>query len=150
MRNLKILHAERDCGIDQSGIVNLDLIEFYANRNSKIHNVSFMRNLKILHISHKCAVNQLGISNLDLVELNISNNSKITNISFMKNLRLLHQEKQRNIYNSDSIELNIITTNFDEDGAGMQSYEKIKKDSKFWVEESHYASMFDIVPKPLR
>ena len=40
-----------NCGIDQNGINNLDLIELYVDNNSKINNVNFMKNLKILHAS---------------------------------------------------------------------------------------------------
>ena len=49
MKNLKILNASDNCGIDQNGINNLDLIELNVDDNSKINNVNFMKNLKILN-----------------------------------------------------------------------------------------------------
>ena len=70
MQHLKILYAESSSGIDQNGIMGLDLTEFYARGNYKINNVSFMRNLKILDASIYCGINQKGIIGLDLIELN--------------------------------------------------------------------------------
>ena len=46
MRNLKKLIAFGDCGIDDNGIKNLNLIELYSHNNPKITNVSHMTNLK--------------------------------------------------------------------------------------------------------
>ena len=49
MQNLKVLDIRADCGIDQNGIIGLDLVKLDARNNSKITDVSFMKNLKILH-----------------------------------------------------------------------------------------------------
>ena len=62
MKNLKILHAEDKCGIDQNGIRGLNLKKLYAHDNKGIYNVSFMKKLKYLDISgEKCGVDQNGL-----------------------------------------------------------------------------------------
>ena len=45
MSNLKELNASSNCGIDQNGIKNLNLIKLIASYNSKIKDVSWMKNL---------------------------------------------------------------------------------------------------------
>jgi hypothetical protein len=69
MKQLKILSANFESGIDQNGIYGLDLIELYVDDNEKITNVSFMKNLKILSASFKSGIDQNGIYDLDLIEL---------------------------------------------------------------------------------
>ena len=49
MKSLKVLHAQGNCGIDQEGINQLDLVELYTANNGKIKNVSFMKSLKVYH-----------------------------------------------------------------------------------------------------
>ena len=46
MTSLKKLNAWGDCGIGQNGIIGLNLVEFVADYNNKITNVSFMTSLK--------------------------------------------------------------------------------------------------------
>jgi hypothetical protein len=87
MKKLKNLYASGQCGIDQNGINELDLIKLNVSNNIKITNVSFMKKLKILYASGQCGINQNGINGLDLIELHVDHNEKITNVSFMKNLK---------------------------------------------------------------
>ena len=49
MTNLQKLNAREDCGIDQNGINNLNLIQLDARANKKINVVSFMTNLQKLN-----------------------------------------------------------------------------------------------------
>ena len=58
------------------GICGLDLVELYANHNSKITDVSFMKRLQILHIRGNCGICQKSIYNLNLTELDANNNPK--------------------------------------------------------------------------
>ena len=88
MKNLKKLDASDDCGIDQSGIKELNLVELNADDNNKITNVSFMKKLKKLNASYNCGIDQNGIKGLDLVELYTIGNNKITDVLFMKNLKI--------------------------------------------------------------
>lgn len=76
MKKIKILYActqyiinliepidqHVECEIDQQGIENLDLIELYVDRNTKINNVVFMKNTKILYANQSCGIDQQGIS----------------------------------------------------------------------------------------
>ena len=110
MKNLKILYAEGNSGIDQKGIQNLDLVELSALYNPKIKDVSHMNNLKILYAYGNSGIDQKGIQKLDLIELNASNNPSIKDVSHMKNLKILYAEgnsgiDQRGIQNLDLIEL---------------------------------------------
>jgi hypothetical protein len=89
LKQLKILNASFDCGIDQNGIDGLDLVNLDAELNKKIVNVSFMKHLKILNASIKCGIDQSGIDGSDLIKLTVHDNNKITNVSFMKNLKYL-------------------------------------------------------------
>ena len=43
MRNLKVLHAYGNCGINQNGINGLDLVKLYADDNKKITTKSFKK-----------------------------------------------------------------------------------------------------------
>ena len=58
MKNLKKLSAYGNCGINQNGIEELDLIELYVDHNEKIKDVSFMKNLKKLSAWGNCGINQ--------------------------------------------------------------------------------------------
>ena len=49
MKSLKILYADFNCGIDQNGIKNLNLVKISTFNNYKITNVSFMKSLKIYY-----------------------------------------------------------------------------------------------------
>ena len=90
MTNLKILYACGNCGINQSGINGLNLVELCTSDNSKITDVkllacnqlsagavSFMTNLEILYAYGNCGIDQTGINRLNLVELSASGNNKI-------------------------------------------------------------------------
>jgi hypothetical protein len=90
MRSLKFLDASFNCGIDDTGITDLDLIELNANSNPKITNVSWMCNLKKLYAFSGCGIDDAGIAGLDLTELDAHFNPKITNVSFMRNLKMLN------------------------------------------------------------
>ena len=81
-KTLKILNSSSyHCGINQSGILELNLIELYACRNSKIKNVNHMkRTLKIFDCSENCGIDQYGISELNLLKLYAENNFKIINV----------------------------------------------------------------------
>jgi hypothetical protein len=90
MKNLKVLNASYDCGINQNGIDGLELVELNVDSNFTIENVSFMKTLKILNAESECGIDQNGIAGLDLIELFVTENEKITNVSFMKNLKKLN------------------------------------------------------------
>ena len=89
MKNLQILHAGDDCGINDHGIQQLvNLTELNVNNNSKITNVDHMKNLRILYAGYKCGIDDHGIQQLvNLTKLDVNSNSKITNVNHMKNLR---------------------------------------------------------------
>ena len=80
MKNLRILYARDDCGIDDHGVQQLvNLTELYVNDNSKITDVNHMKNLQILHAGSNCGINDHGIQQLvNLTELNSYKNGKIT------------------------------------------------------------------------
>ena len=83
---LKNLYAGSDCGIDQSGISNLHLVELNASYNEKIKDVSHMAStLKILYADGDCGIDQNGISNLHLVGLNAYGNKKIKDVKKLCN-----------------------------------------------------------------
>ena len=86
MKNtLKKLKCGYGCGIDQNGIIELNLIELSAQGNKKIENVNHMKNtLKKLDCSCNSGIDQNGISELNLIELNALENKKIKNINHMK------------------------------------------------------------------
>ena len=79
MKNtLKILNCENDSGIDQNGILELNLIELRVNNNEKIKNMNHMKNtLKKLDCSYDSGIDQNGISELNLIKLDASHNEKI-------------------------------------------------------------------------
>lgn len=108
MKSLKKLNARGDCGIDDEGIANLDLVKFNARHNSKITNVSFMKSLKILDASSHCGINNEGIIGLNLVELYVCYNSKITNVSFMKSLQILDASETCGIDDEGITGLNLV------------------------------------------
>ena len=84
-KTLKILDCSDSFGIDQNGILELNLIELYTTGNEKIKNVNHMKEtLKILDCSFGSGIDQIGISELNLIELDAKNNEKITVISFFK------------------------------------------------------------------
>jgi hypothetical protein len=90
MKTLKFLDASGCCGIDQNGIVGLNLVELRVANNNEIINVTFMKKLKILDASGRCGIDQNGINGLDLIKLYVNDNSKIINVSFMKKLKILN------------------------------------------------------------
>ena len=69
LTKLKILDCSRNCGIDQEGIKDVQLIEeLYTNNNKKIINVNHLTKLKILDCSYDCGIDQEGIKDLQLIE----------------------------------------------------------------------------------
>ena len=91
MTNLQVLHARGNCGIDQKGIKELNLVKLYASYNPKITSVSYMTNLQVLHArGEKCGIDQEGIKGLNLVDLDASENPKITSVAHMINLQVLY------------------------------------------------------------
>ena len=76
MKNLRILYAGYNCGIDDKGINQLVfLTELNVSNNSKVTNVNHMKNLRILYAGDNCGIDDTGISQLIfLTELNVSDN----------------------------------------------------------------------------
>ena len=58
MKNLRILAACGNCGIDQNAIEGLDLVKLYVSGNRMIINISFMKKLRILDASGDCEIDQ--------------------------------------------------------------------------------------------
>jgi hypothetical protein len=87
MTNLQILSVEGNCGINDEGIKNLNLIKLNANCNSIITNINHMTNLQILQACD-CGINNEGIKNLNLIELYAYGNNNITHINHMTNLKI--------------------------------------------------------------
>ena len=87
MSRLKKLTAHH--GIDQSGIIGLNLTELCARDNSNIRDVSWMTNLQVLHANENCGIDQSGIAGLNLTKLHAWNNNKIKDVSWMTNLQVL-------------------------------------------------------------
>ncbi len=81
MTNLKILHANSFCRIDQQSIQGLNLIELSAINNMKIKDISFMTSLKKLNMEGSCGIDQQGIRGLDLIRLDANSNGKINDAS---------------------------------------------------------------------
>jgi hypothetical protein len=78
MTNLKVLNAGGSCGITQTGITGLNLVQLYAHDNSTITDVSWMTNLKVLNAGGYCGITQTGIVGLNSVKVYALNNSKIS------------------------------------------------------------------------
>jgi hypothetical protein len=90
MTRLRILHAQdRYCGIGDSGIRDLNLVELNCWENPKITNVNHMTNLRVLDAGCNCGISDSGIQDLNLVELRCHDNPKITDVNHMTNLRIL-------------------------------------------------------------
>lgn len=69
MSKLKFLDASGTCGINDNGILGLNLKKLYVGNNPNITNVSRMTNLKILRANGNCGINNKGILGLNLEEL---------------------------------------------------------------------------------
>ena len=95
IKNLQILYACANCGIDQNGINGLNLISLNADENEKINDASFMKNLRectstlsqsvartlqILVAGGNCGIKQNGIAGLNLIELDAFDNKEIKNV----------------------------------------------------------------------
>ena len=77
-KTLEILNCNCDCGIDEIGISELNLIELGASYNHKIKNVNHMKEtLKILYCGNHSGINQNGISQLNLINLYAFGNKNI-------------------------------------------------------------------------
>ena len=89
LTKLKILDCSWNCGIDQEGIKELQLIEeLNANNNEKIKNVNHLTKLKILDCSYNCGIDQEGINDLRFIEkLNTWYNNKIINVNHLTKLK---------------------------------------------------------------
>ena len=92
LSKLKILYCSWNCGIDQEGIKDLQLIEeLNAKNNEKIKNVNHLSKLKILDCSKNCGIDQEGIKNLRLIEkLDASCNNEIENVNHLNKLKILY------------------------------------------------------------
>jgi hypothetical protein len=78
--NLKKLNAGGyHCGINDSGIKNLNLIKLITTGNPKIKNINHMTNLKKLSAcGPTCGLSDYGIKDLKLTKLKSNQNFKIT------------------------------------------------------------------------
>ena len=92
MTKLKILKCCDDCGIDQEGIKDLQLIEeLDAFSNKKIKNVNHLTKLKILNCFYNCGIDQEGIKDLQLIEeLYARDNKKIKNVNHLTKLKKIN------------------------------------------------------------
>jgi len=91
MTNLQELSAGGcDCGIDDNGISDLNLIELNAYSNSTITNVNHMFSLKKLIASYSYGIGDDGIKHINLDTLVANSNPKITNVNHMSNLKHLY------------------------------------------------------------
>ena len=81
MTNLRILYAKgANCGIDDAGIRDINLIELNATNNFKITNVNHMTKLQILIAEgYNYGIGDEEIKNLNLNKLYSCYNNKITN-----------------------------------------------------------------------
>jgi len=61
---IKKLLAYGDCGIDDKGIKNVNLVYLFVDDNPKITNVNHMKDLKSLHASGYCGIDDYGISGI--------------------------------------------------------------------------------------
>ena len=111
MTNLQILDASWECGIDDNGIKNLNLIKLNASDNPKITDVNHMTNLQILYAYWYCGIDDNGIKNINLIKLYASYNSKITNINHMTNLQILHASANSGIDDNGIKNLKLIELN---------------------------------------
>ena len=112
MKNtLKKLNCGWNCGIDQNGISQLNLIELYTFDNKKIKNVNHMKEtLKILDCGGDSGIDQNGISELNLIELHTNNNKKIKNVNHMKQtLKILYCGCESGIDQQSIYELKLTT-----------------------------------------
>ena len=87
MSNLKLLKCGYHCGIDQKGIMGLNLTKLNAWDNPRIVDVSWMSNLKILDCSWDCGIDQNGIKGLKLYELHTNYNANFNNVDVSIYLR---------------------------------------------------------------
>ena len=91
MVNLRKLDASgHNCGINDDGISELNLVELHTAYNRKITNVNHMTKLEILYAISCSGIDDKGISELNLKELNAAYNEKITNINYMTKLEILY------------------------------------------------------------
>ena len=106
----KFIFSDKKNGIDQNGILELNLIELYAGSNEKIKNVNHMKKtLKVLDCSWNCGIDQNGIFELNLIELYANSNEKIKNVNHMKDtLKILHCASYCGIDQYGISELNLI------------------------------------------
>lgn len=90
MTNLQILNASGKCGIDDSGIMDLNLIKLDSSYNKKITKLNHMSKLIKLNASSICGITDDSIKNLNLIKLIAINNPNITNVNHMTRLRKLY------------------------------------------------------------
>ena len=62
MKNLRILNAGCDCGIDDMSLVQLvNLTQLDVRDNNKVKNVNHMANLRILNAASYCGMDDTGL-----------------------------------------------------------------------------------------
>ena len=110
MTNLQKLNASESCGIDDLGLIDLNLKELNASNNPKIKHIEFMTNLKILNASTTYDLGRkqrkLFLKNLKIINKNID----IHNHSIIKeNRNCIIGDK--NLKNINLIELNVSNNN---------------------------------------
>ena len=78
MKNLKILDACGNSGINDESLIDLDLVELDASGNPKITNISHLKNLKILGAIGNSGISDKSLIGLNLIKLNADDNPKIS------------------------------------------------------------------------
>jgi hypothetical protein len=85
MQNLSELDASCS-GINDIGIIKLNLEKLNISRNNKISNLNHMNKLVELDASGCSGIYDNGIKHLNLIKLNVMFNKNITNINHMDKL----------------------------------------------------------------
>ena len=71
MKNLKILNADWNSGINNESLIGLDLIKLNVCDNSKITKINHLKNLKIVDARWNSGISDESLIGLDLVELDV-------------------------------------------------------------------------------
>ena len=100
LKSLKILEACCDCGLGDSGIKKLNLIQMDINDNPRITDLNHMTSLQILRINGICGVDNHGIRRLtNLIDLEC--NRRISDLNHLTSLKKLIIS-----YNASILDLN--------------------------------------------
>ena len=81
MTNLVKLNASWNCGLNDDGISQLNLVKLNVLGNPKITNINYMTNLVKLNAAWNCGLTDEGICKLNLVKLDVYGNPKISCIN---------------------------------------------------------------------